>query len=421
MIDRRMKDTMPDGWFSVKLGEVCDKVTSGSRDWAQYYSDSGSKFIRMTNLSRGSIHLNLSDIRWVSVSSNSSDGKRTSLICGDILMSITAELGKIGWIPDGFGEAYINQHTALIRTKPKSVESKYIAYLLVSKKMNNRINRMNDSGAKAGLNLPTIRSIYLQLPPLSEQKKIAQILSTWDKAIATTEKLLANSQQRKKALMQQLLSGKKRLLDKDGVRFSGEWEQVHLGQIATIQSGGTPDRKIAEFWGNDIAWVTTSEILGSEIDKTTESISKLGLENSSAKVFPEGTLLIAMYGQGKTRGKVAKLGIPAATNQACAAIILSDGYNPDFYFFYLSLQYRNIRSLSNSGGQKNLSGAIVKTISVPNLSQEEQTKIAKVLSVIDKEVNIVKLDLERLETEKKALMQQLLTGKRRVKTDEIPA
>jgi type I restriction enzyme S subunit len=232
---------VPNGWKSIRLNQISETVTSGSRDWAQYYSDSGSKFIRMTNLPRDGIYLKLGDLKYVDVHSNSSDGKRTSLKAGDLLISITAELGKIGWVPPELGEAYINQHTALVRIKEKNANSKYVAYLLSSHAMRHKINRLNDSGAKAGLNLPTIRSIPILLPSLPEQRKIAKILSTWDKAIATTEKLIETSKQQKKALMQQLFTGRKRLVNPEtGKAFQGDWEEIAVGDFGVIYSGGTP-------------------------------------------------------------------------------------------------------------------------------------------------------------------------------------
>ncbi|WP_245822072.1 restriction endonuclease subunit S [Actinobacillus succinogenes] len=170
-------DKLRKGWEYIKLGDIATTVTSGSRDWAKYYSDTGAKFIRMTNLNRNGINLLLDDLKFVNVKSNSSDGKRTALQANDILMSITAELGKIGFIPENFGEAYINQHTALIRIDPSKAYAKFIAYVLSSRTMNQTINSLNDAGAKAGLNLPTIRALSLNIPPLSEQIKIAEILS----------------------------------------------------------------------------------------------------------------------------------------------------------------------------------------------------------------------------------------------------
>lgn len=200
-----------ENWTLKSLGSLSSTITSGSRDWAQYYSDNGSKFVRMTNLNREGIYLKLDDLKYVNVSSTSADGKRTSLEYGDILISITAELGKIGWVPSDFGEAFINQHTALVRLNGAGVDSKFIAYLLSSYKMRKALNRLNDAGAKAGLNLSTIRSFKIEVPPLREQQKIAKILTASDNEIKTLQQKLTHLKQEKKALMQQLLTGKRRV------------------------------------------------------------------------------------------------------------------------------------------------------------------------------------------------------------------
>lgn len=128
------------------------------------------------------------------------------------------------------------------------------------------------------------------------------------------------------------------------------WRRSTLGQIARITSGGTPARAEPSYWGGSIPWVTTGEIEFNTITDTAEKITEVGRKNSSAKLFPPGTLLLAMYGQRKTRGQVAKLWIEATTNQNPAAILLDDGHDPDFYFQFLSWQYDSIRDFGHSGG-----------------------------------------------------------------------
>jgi len=164
------------------------------------------------------------------------------------------------------------------------------------------------------------------------------------------------------------------------------WQRSTLGEIARISSGGTPDRATPEYWGGDVPWVTTGEIQFNTITDTIEKITEAGLKNSSAKLFPPGTLLMAMYGQGKTRGQVARLGIEAATNQACAAILLQEGHDTDFYFQYLSSQYEAIRELGNAGTQQNLSGGILKTVSVYVPPITEQHRISKILATWDQAI-----------------------------------
>ncbi|PHI28468.1 restriction endonuclease subunit S [Budvicia aquatica] len=192
------------------------------------------------------------------------------------------------------------------------------------------------------------------------------------------------------------------------------WDIKPLEAIAKITSGGTPSRANLTFWNGNIPWVTTAEVHFNEIKDTNEKITKTGLDNSSAKVFPSGTLLMAMYGQGKTRGQVAKLGIDASTNQACAAILLLKGYSTDYYYLYLESQYENLRDMSNSGGQKNLSAGLIKSLLVPVPPLSEQTKIAQILSTWDKAIATTEQLISNSQQQKKALMQSLLTGKKRL-------
>ncbi|NIH07207.1 MULTISPECIES: restriction endonuclease subunit S [Providencia] len=192
------------------------------------------------------------------------------------------------------------------------------------------------------------------------------------------------------------------------------WKLSTIEEISNVSSGGTPSRKNDAYWNGNIPWVTTAEVQFKVIEDTSEKITEEGLANSSAKLFPVDTILMAMYGQGKTRGQVAKLGIEASTNQACAAIVLHPGYEVDYYYQFLVSQYENIREMANSGGQENLSGGIVKSIQVPVPPLPEQKKIAQILSTWDKAITTTEQLLTNSQQQKKALMQQLLTGKKRL-------
>jgi type I restriction enzyme, S subunit len=186
------------------------------------------------------------------------------------------------------------------------------------------------------------------------------------------------------------------------------WHRSTLGEIARISSGGTPDRSKPAYWGGDVPWVTTGEIQFNTITDTAEKITSAGLQNSSAKLFPPGTLLMAMYGQGKTRGQVAKLEIEASTNQACAAIMLNEGNDPDFYFQYFSSQYEELRELGNAGTQKNLNGGILKGVMVPVPPGVEQRRIAQILSTWDQAIVTMERMLANSQKQKKTLTHSLL-------------
>ena len=160
------------------LGKLSCLITSGSRGWADYYSETGALFLRMTNLPKEGIKLLLHDNKYVSLPSISSEGKRTSVRQNDILISITAELGKIGFIESDLGDAYVNHHIALVRISSPKAYPKFVAYYLAETHRSNLWQRLNDSGAKAGLNLQTISKYPVTFPSLKQQIAVAEILST---------------------------------------------------------------------------------------------------------------------------------------------------------------------------------------------------------------------------------------------------
>jgi type I restriction enzyme S subunit len=194
-----------------------------------------------------------------------------------------------------------------------------------------------------------------------------------------------------------------------------EWEVKEVGQIAKISSGGTPDRKNANYWNGSIPWISTSLIDFNTITLAAEYITEQGLINSSAKMFEPGAILMAMYGQGKTRGKVARLGIPACTNQACAAIIVDGKADANYLFQYFVHNYTNIRRLSNTGSQENLNGELIKSINLKLPTNFEQRKIASILSTWDEAIAKTQQLIVQLQQRNKGLMQQLLTGQKKLK------
>lgn len=200
--------------------------------------------------------------------------------------------------------------------------------------------------------------------------------------------------------------------------FTGEWEEKKLGEIANISSGGTPNRSNSRYWNGNIGWITTSLINFNVIYKAEEYITDEGLQNSSAKLFPSGTLLMAMYGQGVTRGKVSMLGIEASCNQACCAIVPKKNlYDKLFIFQNLFYRYDEIRNLSNQGGQQNLSGEIIKNIPIKLAAYSEQTKIATFLTAVDEKLTQLKKKKTLLEQYKKGVMQKLFSQELRFKDD----
>lgn len=193
--------------------------------------------------------------------------------------------------------------------------------------------------------------------------------------------------------------------------FEGEWEEKKLGDIAEISSGGTPKRTQMSYWNGIIPWVSTGLINYNLILETDEYITYDGLINSSAKLFPKGTILMAMYGQGKTRGKVSILGIEASTNQACAALQLKNSLSINFVYSHLAKDYNRIRNIANDGGQQNLSLGLIKSLKIFIPSLSEQTKIATFLTTVDQRINLLEKKKTHLEQYKKGVMQKLFPPK----------
>ncbi|WP_149096246.1 restriction endonuclease subunit S [Paenibacillus terrae] len=190
--------------------------------------------------------------------------------------------------------------------------------------------------------------------------------------------------------------------------FTDAWEHRKLSDVAQISSGGTPNRKKNSYWNGTIHWATTAEVNYSVITDTNEKITLEGLNSSSAKLLPIGTILMAMYGQGKTRGKVAILGIEATTNQANANIVVSPIVNNLFIYYQLEKQYEILRNLANEGGQANLSLSIIKNISISvssNLSEQE--KNGNLFKQFDHLITLHQRKLNNIKNLKAGLLQKM--------------
>ncbi len=377
-----------DKWKTYNLGTITETVTSGSRDWAKYYSDTGSKFIRMTNLSRDGIQLKLDDLRFVNIKSNSADGNRTSLVSGDILISITAELGKIGWIPPDFGEAFINQHTALIRLKKAKTDTKFIAYLLSTTKLNVHINRMNDSGAKAGLNLPTIKSIQIQSSELNEQTKIANFLTAVDEKITLLTQKEDLLSQYKKGVMQQIFSQELRFKDDDGQEFP-EWEEKTLGDVLDYEQ---PTKYLVSSteYSNDFK----TPVL------TAGKTFILGYTDETVGICEQG-LPVIIFDDFTTAFKFVPFPFKAKSS-AMKILRKKDGVNINF--IYSAMQKIDFQS---GDEHKRYWISEYSRISIRYPSLPEQIKIANFLTAIDDKITNHQTQLNALKQYKQGLLQQL--------------
>ncbi|EEZ6067310.1 restriction endonuclease subunit S [Escherichia coli] len=392
---------VPKGWTLGTLKDLADTIM-GYAFRSEDFVPTGIPLLRMGNLYQNTLDLNRNPVYLPD--SFKVDYKRFLVSPGDLVMSMTGTMGKRDYgftveIPSNTQCSLLNQRVLKIVPK-NNASSGYILNLLRSELILSVLYSFPGGTKQANLSAKQLQELPVLIPPELEQKKIAQILSTWDKAISVTEKLLTNSQRQKKALMQQLLTGNKRLLDENGVRFNGKWEKKLLSDVADVYQPKTISQSMMSDSGYPVYGANGVIGFYQEFNHETEQI--------------------AVTCRGSTCGIVnwtqAKSWITGN-----AMVINTDNYSyVSKKFLFYTLNGSDLKYLISGSGQPQITGNIkTHIINLPCI--EEQQKIATVLSAADAEIYTLEKKLACLRDEKKALMQQLLTGKRRVKVDEAVA
>ncbi|MEZ4554191.1 MAG: restriction endonuclease subunit S [Dehalococcoidia bacterium] len=186
------------------------------------------------------------------------------------------------------------------------------------------------------------------------------------------------------------------------------WQRVRLGEIADVGTGGTPARERAEYWRGDVPWMASGEIHQRRVCATAECITSLGLKNSNAKVYPAETVMVAMNGQGRTRGTTALLGIEAACNQSLAAIRSDGRAEQRFLFHVLDQSYERLRNLTGDG-RSGLNLELIRSFDLLLPPLPEQRAIAAVLDAIDDTIERTEAVIAATEELRRALLHELLT------------
>ena len=251
----------------------------------------------------------------------------------------------------------------------------------------------------------------LAMPLLKEQKKIAKILSTQDKAIELQGRKIEELKRFKKGCLEKMFPKKgQKVPEKRFPGFTDDWEQRKVGEVSESYSGGTPSVGVKEYYGGQIPFIRSAEI-NSEI--TELFLTEEGLKNSSARLVAVGDILYALY--GATSGEVGRARLKGAINQAILAIKPHTDYDSEYLAQWLRKSKHSIIETYLQGGQGNLSGTIVKELSVDFPSLKEQKAIGDFFRQLDNLITLHQRKLEEMKKQKKALMQLLLTGIVRVK------
>ena len=329
----------------VRLEEVFTKVGNGV-NVTQVDERAKYRVSRIQTIADGSVNLEKTKF------TNDEVKPESFLQSGDILLSHINSFDHLGKSAIFLGDDTDVIHGInLIRLVPDSsrIDPRYAIRIFKTDRFVDTVKSFAQKAVnQASVKTSDLRGIEIPLPPLDVQKEIVAEIEDYQKVINGARAVLDNYHPH--------------------IPIHPDWPMVPLDEICVIKSGGTPDRSNESYWNGDIPWVTTTLIDYEVIDRANEFITAEGLKNSSTWIVPKGTVLMAMYGQGVTRGRVAILGIDAAINQACAAFQIRDASLDQGYLFrVLQSRYGDLRKISDArgGNQSNLSAQVLKAYPIP--------------------------------------------------------
>ena len=408
---------IPKEWEVVKLGDskVTDTIYYGITAKASNES-TGLKMLRTTDISN--YKFDYGKLPSCEITDRRNQLNQYKLFKGDLIIARAGTVGVSVLVDEDYNDAVFGSY--LIKVKLKSgILPKFIHYFLQSSLYWNHIQKAQGSTLK-NINLPLLKSLVLPLPPLPEQRKIAEILSTVDQAIQKIIEAIEKTQRLKKGLMQELLTkgiGHKEFKKTDSGMIPKTWELKKLEEISVdFVSGGTPSTSKDEYWNGDIPWMTSAFITEREVKTGQRFITNEGLKKSATKIVPKNNLLVA------TRvgiGKAAVNRIDIAISQDLTGIIIDDNKAiPDFIYWHIVNSGQRLKSMAQGSTIKGILREDLRKISISLPPLPEQQKIAEILSSMDKRIETLRKRKERLEKVKRGLMEDLLTGKKRVKLED---
>lgn len=379
---------IPEEWGVEPLGELSDFVTSGSRGWAQFYSESGALFIRSQNVRDG--RLSFEDVQYVSPPTGA-EGNRTKVKPNDLLITITGNsVGNVALVDQAFDEAYISQHVGLVRLKEPTRGAYISRYLSPNSPGNPQIAGSQSGQSKPGLNLQNLKEFRIAMPTtLNELHAIAAALIDVDGLLGGLDRLIAKKRDLKQAAMQQLLTGQIRLPG-----FHGERELKRLGDVVEIKKGQL---------------ITSSTLKHGDIPVIAGG-KQPAYFHASANRFGRTVTISA---SGASAGYVALYDEPIFASD-CSTISESESYCLDFVFYQLLCKQQTIYRAQTGGAQPHIHAKDLNPIPFAFPPHPEQTAIAEVLTEMDGELAMLEQQLEKTRALKQAMMQELLTGRIRL-------
>lgn len=327
------------------------------------------------------------------------------------------------------GRFSLSQNCLIMKKKKLDINNTFFYFLLIS--LFDYQKSLIPSHMQPSLRIEDLNTYSFYLPPLPEQQKIANYLDKVcgevDEMITLQEQMIEELKAYKQSVITEAVT---KGLNPDvpmkdsGIDWIGvipeHWGTPAISYVAAISSGSTPDRNNPLFWNNgDINWIKTGELQNNRITDSEEKVTEHALNNTSLKLYPKNTILIAMYGQGKTRGMTALLDVPCTTNQACAALsVRNDNLCCEYLWKCLMGAYDAIREKAVGTGQPNLNSELISkfVITLPPINEQKKivNYIDEIIPQIDALIAIKQAKIEELKEYKKSVIYEYITGKKEV-------
>lgn len=321
---------------------------------------------------------------------------------------------KIGFITQDV--CFVNKLCAFV--PHGKINPKYLYYAIQSDAFKKQFDAKKH-GLIGGVSVKEVSSIFIPFAPVEIQNKIVELIESvfnkLDEAEGKAQEVVDGFETRKAAILHKAFSGEMTAKWREGNNISfDEWITCSLSKCCKIGSGGTPSRKNSEYYAGDIPWIKTGEIEWNEVVDSEEKISQAAIDNSSAKLYNPGAVLVAMYGMGVTRGRAAILGVKAATNQAVCVLQPQEYLNNRYLFYFFMCNYWSVREQAVGGNQLNLSATIIGKLNIDIPPVSEQMEIVRALdNLISKEQQAketAEAVIEQIDTMKKAILARAFRG-----------
>ena len=321
----------------------------------------------------------------------------------DVLVATTRpNLNAVAIVPEALAGQVCSTGFCVLRTSPL-LDPEYLFAYVQSPMFVQALTDLVQGALYPAVTDKQVRAQKIPLPRIEEQRRIAAALKAQlaevEKARAELEAQCTDIEKLKSAVFQQVFEA------------IAQTNRKRIGDIANTTSGTTPSRSNKAYWEPAIhPWVKTGEVAFAPITQTEEAVSAQALKECSLSLLPVGTVLVAMYGQGKTRGQSAVLQVPATTNQACFAILPNEQFEPRYLQYWLQYSYPDMRALSDSrgGNQSNLNGSMLNDFEMPLIPLEQQRQVVKTLEQALAEVSRLEEGIQAQQAEVALLPARLL-------------